>query len=44
MVLRVAMGETLEAIGKDYGIGKERVRQLVVRERARVQDLLRVAA
>lgn len=44
MVLRVAMGETLEAIGKDYGIGKERVRQLVVRERARVQGILREAA
>lgn len=44
MVLRVAMGETLEAIGKDYGIGKERVRQLVVRERARVQRILREAA
>ena len=44
MVLRVAMGETLEAIGKDYGIGKERVRQLVVKERARVQGLLRGAA
>ncbi|XHE12424.1 sigma-70 family RNA polymerase sigma factor [Agrobacterium deltaense] len=44
MVLRLAMGETLEAIGKDYGIGKERVRQLVVKERLRVQGLLREAA
>ncbi len=36
MTLRVAMGETLEEIGRDYGLGRERVRQLVERERARV--------
>lgn len=40
MTLRVAMGETLEEIGRDYGVGRERVRQLVERERARVSVLL----
>ncbi|KIQ05048.1 hypothetical protein RU07_02290 [Agrobacterium tumefaciens] len=42
MTLRVAMGETLEEIGRDYGLGRERVRQLVERERARVSALLEV--
>jgi RNA polymerase sigma factor (sigma-70 family) len=44
MVIRVASGETLEAVGKDYGIGKERVRQIVEKERARVMGLLGEAA
>lgn len=40
MVLRLAHGETLEDIGRDYGIGKERVRQIADKERARVVGLL----
>ncbi|EHJ97749.1 sigma-70 family RNA polymerase sigma factor [Agrobacterium tumefaciens] len=44
MLMRKAMGETLEAIGKDHGLTRERVRQIVVKERARVLGLLREAA
>lgn len=40
VLMRYAMGEDLAVIGADYGIGKERARQLCERERAR----LRVAA
>lgn len=42
MVMRAAMGETLEEIGRDYGIGKERVRQLIERERKRLVALMEV--
>ena len=43
MVMRAAMGETLEDIGHDYGIGKERVRQLIERERKRLVALMEAA-
>ena len=43
MLMRRAMGETLEAIGNDHGLTKERVRQIVIKERARVLGLLREA-
>jgi RNA polymerase sigma factor (sigma-70 family) len=43
MVLRHAMGDTLDEIGQDYGIGKERVRQLIERERLRLTDLMEAA-
>lgn len=36
VLIRHAMGETLSEIGRDYGIRKERVRQLCERERRRI--------
>ncbi|MEY9198708.1 RNA polymerase sigma factor (sigma-70 family) [Sinorhizobium fredii] len=41
VLMRYAMGEELAVIGADYGIGKERARQLCERERGRLR---RVAA
>lgn len=43
MTLRLAMGDTLEEIGRDYGVGRERVRQLVEKERGRVRAILEAA-
>lgn len=40
VLLRIAMGEELHEIGDTMGIGKERVRQLKVRERARLCRLM----
>ena len=37
VLMRYAMGEDLAVIGADYGIGKERARQLCERERARLR-------
>ncbi|MNL39726.1 hypothetical protein D3C87_1620190 [compost metagenome] len=37
VLMRYAMGEDLAVIGADYGIGKERARQLCERERKRLR-------
>jgi RNA polymerase sigma factor (sigma-70 family) len=37
ILVRRAMGETLDVIGKDLGIGKERVRQIESKERDRLR-------
>lgn len=40
MTMRLAMGDTLDEISRQHGISRERVRQLVERERGRVLGLL----
>ena len=40
MTVRLAMGDTLDEISSQHGISRERVRQLVERERGRVLGLL----
>lgn len=40
ILFRVAAGEELIRIGEEYGIGKERVRQLVEKERALIRKRL----
>lgn len=44
ILLRTAMGEPLQEVGKAFGIGKERVRQLKVRELSRLRELMGEAA
>lgn len=44
MTVRLAMGDTLDEISRQHGISRERVRQLVERERGRVLGLLGEAA
>lgn len=43
MTMRLAMGDTLEEIAKQHGVSRERVRQLVEKERCRVRALLEAA-
>lgn len=40
MTMRLAMGDTLEEIAKQHGVSRERVRQIVEKERDRVRALL----
>ncbi|KRA58201.1 sigma-70 family RNA polymerase sigma factor [Rhizobium sp. Root651] len=40
MTMRLAMGDTLEEIARQHGLSRERVRQLVEKERERVRGLL----
>lgn len=44
MTLRLAMGDTLDEIARQHGVSRERVRQIVEKERARVLGLLGEAA
>jgi len=40
MTIRLAMGDTLEEIARQHGVSRERVRQIVEKERERVRGLL----
>jgi len=40
MTMRLAMGDTLEEIARQHGISRERVRQIVEKERSRLRGLL----
>ena len=40
MLMRMAMGDTLESIGSDHGLTKQRVCQIVEKERGRVRALM----
>jgi DNA-binding CsgD family transcriptional regulator len=40
MTMRLAMGDTLEEIARQHGVSRERVRQIVEKERGRVRALL----
>jgi|GEM_PF-2490092 len=44
MIMRLAMGDTLEEIARQHGVSRERVRQIVEKERARLLVLIGDAA
>lgn len=44
MIMRLAMGDTLEEIARQHGVSRERVRQIVEKERARLLVLIGEAA
>ena len=43
MTMRLAMGDTLEEIAKQHGVSRERVRQIVEKERGRLLALMEAA-